>query len=81
MKKDVAVLPFSSGTTGVPKGVMLTQYNLVVNNYTVLCMDPSYMLPAAGLQQETTITVLPMYHIYGLNVTLSGSLHHGVKQV
>ena len=81
LKKDVAVLPFSSGTTGVPKGVMLSQYNLVANNYTVLCMDPSYMQQAAGLQQETTITVLPMYHIYGLNVTLSGSLHHGVKQV
>ena len=35
LKRDVAVLPFSSGTTGVPKGVMLSQHNLVVNVATV----------------------------------------------
>lgn len=80
-KNDVAILPFSSGTTGVPKGVALSQHNLIANNVTIACNDPDYMLPASGLHQDVTIAILPMYHIFGLNVTMTASLHFGVKQV
>ena len=81
LKNDVAVLPFSSGTTGVPKGVKLSQHNLVANNYSIFCNESGYMIAAAGLQQETTIAILPMYHIFGLNVTMSSAIHAGCKQV
>ena len=50
VKKDVAILPFSSGTTGIPKGVMLSQYNLVVNNYSLNCAN-SGMIHASGFLQ------------------------------
>jgi long-subunit acyl-CoA synthetase (AMP-forming) len=53
--QDVAVLPFSSGTTGVPKGVMLSQYNLITNVATITAHDPDYMIRAAGSIQDVTI--------------------------
>jgi acyl-CoA synthetase (AMP-forming)/AMP-acid ligase II len=81
LARDVAVLPFSSGTTGVPKGVMLSQRNLVTNNVTIAASDAEYMIRASGTNQEVTIGVLPMFHIFGLNVTMSGGLHHGAKHV
>ena len=52
IKKDIAILPFSSGTTGPPKGVMLSQYSLVAGIHPVLCNDPEFILTAAGLNQE-----------------------------
>ena len=99
VKRDVAVLPFSSGTTGIPKeglqsyqfrftnpllcvqGVALSQHNLVAGSHTLGTNDPEFIFAAAGTRQEVTITVLPMYHIYGLNVTMTSALHFGVKQV
>jgi acyl-CoA synthetase (AMP-forming)/AMP-acid ligase II len=59
--QDVAVLPYSSGTTGLPKGVMLTHANFVANVAQVA---------ACGLasEQDTFIGVLPFFHIYGLAI-------------
>ena len=59
----------------------LSQRNLVAGSYTLHCNDPEFMLAAAGLQQEATLAVLPMFHIYGLNVTMTSALHLGAKQV
>ena len=73
---DLCVLPYSSGTTGVPKGVMLTHANLVANMAQL-------NHPALDLMKdkETTICVLPLFHIFAMNVTMSNMLLNGGKLV
>jgi len=75
-KTILAALPYSSGTTGLPKGVMLSHHNLVANVYQLL--GPG----ASALKAEDTILCfLPMYHIYGLNVVLNPVLILGMTLV
>ncbi len=73
-REDVVALPYSSGTTGLPKGVMLTHYNLVAN-----------IVQSDGIEavtdNETLIAVLPFFHIYGMEVLLNISLYHGATLV
>ena len=71
---DVAALPYSSGTTGLPKGVMLSHRNLIAN---VLQMDAS--LRVSG--EEVMIAVLPFFHIYGLSAILGLGLWSGATLV
>ncbi|MGV0680608.1 MULTISPECIES: AMP-binding protein [Mycobacteriaceae] len=67
-EQHLAVLPYSSGTTGHPKGVMLTHRNLVAN----LCQISAPM----GMRSEDKIlAVLPFFHIYGMTVLLNAALH------
>ncbi|HYK83108.1 MAG TPA: AMP-binding protein [Gemmatimonadales bacterium] len=68
--RDLAVLPYSSGTTGFPKGVLLTHRNLVAN-----LMQTGVALHA--MAQERIIAVLPFFHIYGLEVVLNLGLWRG----
>jgi acyl-CoA synthetase (AMP-forming)/AMP-acid ligase II len=68
-RTDVVVMPYSSGTTGLPKGVMLTHHNLVAN-----ILQSEALFP---VEMERVIAVLPFYHIYGLTVLLNISLHRG----
>ena len=75
-EQTLATLPYSSGTTGMPKGVMLSHYNLVANIYQLL--GPN----AAQLNaQDTILCSLPLYHIYGLNVILNPILVLGATLV
>ena len=67
---DLVALPYSSGTTGLPKGVMLTHHNLVAN----LCQTHSVEQLS---DQEVLIGILPFYHIYGMVVIMSGALRAG----
>ncbi|MGA2413611.1 MAG: AMP-binding protein [Candidatus Sulfotelmatobacter sp.] len=72
----LAALPYSSGTTGLPKGVMLSHRNLVANVYQLL--GPR----ATALHfDDTILCFLPLYHIYGLNVMLNPALILGATLV
>jgi len=74
--ETLAALPFSSGTTGLPKGVMLSHYNLVANVYQ--CLSPNSMLLKA---EDNILCFLPLYHIYGLNVILNPALALGATLI
>jgi acyl-CoA synthetase (AMP-forming)/AMP-acid ligase II len=70
----LAALPYSSGTTGNPKGVMLTHRNLVAN---VAQIQPLHgMTP-----QDVVLAVLPFFHIYGMTVLLNAALHARARLV
>jgi acyl-CoA synthetase (AMP-forming)/AMP-acid ligase II len=72
--RDVAFLPFSSGTTGLPKSVELTHRNLVAN----LCQMRS---AHHVFEDDVVLAVLPLFHIFGLQVTLNLSLRAGATVV
>ncbi len=70
----LAVLPYSSGTTGNPKGVMLTHRNLVAN--------VAQIRPLHGMTSEDVVlAVLPFFHIYGMTVLLNAALHARARLV
>ncbi len=69
-----AALPYSSGTTGLSKGVHLTHRNLVVNVDQTLAMIN--LRPG-----DTTVAFLPFFHIYGLTVLMNLYLAHGATLV
>ncbi len=73
-REDLVVLPYSSGTGGRPKGVMLTHYNLVAQ---------MSQLEAAGVfrEDETLVAVLPFFHIAGMLGIMMLGLWQGAKIV
>jgi len=60
-EEDIAFLVYSSGTTGLPKGVMLTHRNIIANVLQVTAMD----LGEVDWRKDRYVGFLPMYHIYG----------------
>ena len=71
-KEDVVVLLFSSGTTGISKGVMITHYNLIAQTCLLARHGPPPVVP-------TLINTLPFYHTLGLNLIMGITLYHGYK--
>nr|XP_023014135.1 4-coumarate--CoA ligase-like [Leptinotarsa decemlineata] len=74
--RELALLPYSSGTTGLPKGVMLSHHNLVANlvqgNHPAL-----YDKVAKDGSKHKVLTVLPFFHIFGFNAILNTTLRVG----
>jgi len=73
-KEDLAALVYTSGTTGLPKGTMLTHHNMVSN---VIQSAQTFELS----ELDIAMTVLPLYHIYGLNVCMNQAIWLGAAQV
>ncbi|MEU8687039.1 4-coumarate--CoA ligase family protein [Streptomyces sp. NPDC048665] len=72
--EDIAALPYSSGTTGVPKGVMLTHRQIATN---LAQLEPA--VPAAP--GDRILAVLPFFHIYGLTALMNAPLRKGATVV
>jgi acyl-CoA synthetase (AMP-forming)/AMP-acid ligase II len=72
---DLAVLPYSSGTSGLPKGVELTHRNLVAN------VEQTRGGGLRVFEGDTIIAVLPFFHIYGMTVILDLGLRVGATLV
>lgn len=73
---DVCIMPYSSGTTGLPKATMLTHNNMISN---LLQMDQGEM--RFFTKDDVTISPLPMFHIYAFHVSLSANLYSGVPLI
>jgi acyl-CoA synthetase (AMP-forming)/AMP-acid ligase II len=72
--EDLVALPYSSGTTGFSKGVMLTHRNLVANLVqSGACIEIT--------EDEKIMAFLPFFHIYGMTVIMNASLYHGATLV
>ncbi len=70
-KHDVANMQYTSGTTGFPKGVMLTHYNVVNNGKAIGdCMDLS--------TADRMMIQVPMFHCFGMVLAMTASMTHGV---
>jgi acyl-CoA synthetase (AMP-forming)/AMP-acid ligase II len=71
---DLAALPYSSGTTGKPKGVMLTHLNIVANMRQLRARDWARC-------EDVIVNMFPLYHVAGLNAVLNAFLDVGATVV
>jgi acyl-CoA synthetase (AMP-forming)/AMP-acid ligase II len=76
---DVVVMPYSSGTTGLPKGVMLTHRNLVANIAQTNGLHDYVHVPIDD--DDVLLGLLPFFHIYGMTVIMLASLYAGATIV
>ncbi|XP_020891948.2 4-coumarate--CoA ligase 1 [Exaiptasia diaphana] len=77
--EHVICLPYSSGTTGRPKGVMLTDTNYVA--HTLIIGNEKFMSLREDIEQESVLGLLPFFHAYGLAYIIGMFLHLGSKVV
>ena len=73
IKEDLAALPYSSGTTGRPKGVMLTHQNL-------LCSHHQYLHAGRVTEKDISLLFVPLVHVYGF-MLMGGAIAAGATQV
>ncbi|MCC7162103.1 MAG: long-chain fatty acid--CoA ligase [Anaerolineae bacterium] len=62
---DIALLQYTGGTTGVPKGAVLTHRNLVSN-----CLQAAAWFPIARDGKEVTLSIVPFFHMYGMMIAM-----------
>jgi len=77
--EDVALLQYTGGTTGISKGVMLTHYNLLANIIQVC--DFTYNAVDEKPENFKIISVLPMFHVYGLSCNALSAIRIGCNQL
>ena len=71
-KEDIAVLQYTGGTTGVPKGAILTHYNIVSN-----CVATAKWVESETKRgKDTALTNLPLFHIYGMTVCMNTPIYN-----
>ncbi|GAB3803863.1 long-chain-fatty-acid--CoA ligase [Virgibacillus kimchii] len=75
-QEDLALLQYTGGTTGNPKGVMLTHYNLVAN----VQMADAWLFEKSDTQ-DVVLGVLPFFHVYGMTTVMNLSIMNGAKMV
>jgi len=75
-KKDLAVLQYTAGTTGSPKGCMLTHFNIVSNMFQLILTHG-----LEGTRDDIILAHLPFYHIYGMTILICTSVCFGLSIV
>ncbi len=75
-ENDLALLQYTGGTTGFPKGVMLTHKNLVSNT-----LMGAHWLYNCTEGEEVILGVLPFFHVYGMTAVMNLSIMQGYKMV
>lgn len=75
--QDVAVLQYTGGTTGTPKGAMLTHYSIFSNIIQAECWRQGYTKRG----EDTYLLVIPFFHIYGFTVGMLEGVWRGARQV
>jgi long-chain acyl-CoA synthetase len=76
-ENDVAVLQYTGGTTGTPKGAMLTHYNIFAN----VVQSTTLHIPSLRRGEERYLLVIPFFHIYGFTVGLMAGTWLGGLQI
>ncbi|CAK7205520.1 hypothetical protein SEUCBS139899_008296 [Sporothrix eucalyptigena] len=79
VRKDLAFLVYSSGTTGLPKGVCLTHHNVVSNVLQMSSVDSMYFHPYGGVdgKGDKGLGITPFFHIYGLTCCIMVFIYTG----
>jgi len=67
-RKDLALLQYTGGTTGIPKGAMLTHYNLIANTEQVRAWGVLH-------PEDVHLSVLPLFHIFGMTVAMNSPIY------
>ncbi|MFP9127098.1 long-chain-fatty-acid--CoA ligase [Niallia sp. BSM11] len=75
-EEDLAIIQYTGGTTGFPKGVMLTHQNLVAN--TAMCRQWLYKLEKG---KERLLAIMPLFHVYGMMTVLVLSVMEIYKMI